>query len=131
MSQPRDRPHVVAVTGGRDYDDWKHVDAVLSRLHTERPIDVLVQGGAEGADYLAKTWAVSNAVQFAEFKVTTKQWRINGKSSGPRRNYLMLSVCRPNVIVVFPGGNGTTDCARQAKRLGVKIVNESNGTVVV
>lgn len=130
-NQPRDRPHVVAVTGGRAYGDWKHVGEVLSRMHAERKIDLIVHGGAGGADSLAMLWAVMHYVQFAEFKVTTKQWRVTGKSAGPRRNHLMLAVCRPDVLVVFPGESGTTNCARQAKRIGIEIVDESKGTVVV
>lgn len=131
MNQPRDRPHIVSVTGGRNYGNWEHVYRVLSDIHAARKIDLLVEGGAEGADRLARVWSVRNSVQLAEFAVTQAQWRKIGKSAGPRRNELMLLVCRPNLLVVFPGGLGTADCARQAKRMGIKIVDESKGTVAV
>jgi hypothetical protein len=107
------QPYVLAVTGGRNYSDTGYLKQVLDVIHADRHIDVLVQGGATGADLLSKQWAIKNLVQVCEFKVEPSQWRTS-KSSGPVRNSLMLATCRIDVLVAFPGGRGTTDCVDKA-----------------
>lgn len=116
------QPYVVAVTGGRNLSDTGLVNQTLNAIHAEHHIDVLVQGGCTGADSIAKQWAIKNLVQVAEFKVEPSQWRAS-KSSGPTRNWLMLSTCRVNVLVAFPGARGTDDCVGSAMRAKVPFID--------
>ena len=127
-TERRSDVNVVAVTGGRNYRDWGHVLRVLTQLHASKPIDMLVTGGATGADGLAEAWATQERVQFARLPVTDRQWE-KGGHVGPRRNYLMLVVCQPNKLVAFPGNRGTNGCVREAQDIGgISIVDERKNT---
>jgi len=121
------QPYVVCVTGGRHYADDAFVNQTLNAIHAEHHIDVLVHGGATGADSISKQWAIKNLVQVCEFKVDGSQWRAS-KSAGPVRNSLMLATCRIDVLVAFPGDSGTLDCLTKAARLGICVIDK-RGTV--
>lgn len=97
----------VIVTGGRDYDGW---DVVKEALNFIKP-DVVIQGGATGADYLAKRWAIENSVIY---HTESADWNKYGKAAGPRRNRAMLDKYPDAIVVAFPGGDGTADCVRAA-----------------
>jgi hypothetical protein len=49
-------------------------------------------------------------------------WDANGKAAGPLRNQRMLEAFNPDMVLAFPGGRGTADMVRKAKRRGVKVV---------
>lgn len=117
------QPFVVAVTGGRGYYDMGHISRSLDAVYEERTVDVLVHGGCSGADAGAKAWAVARLVQTAEFRVTASQWH-ESKSAGPIRNRLMLTVCKPDLLVAFPGGDGTDGCVEIGRELGIEIRDE-------
>lgn len=101
----------VLVCGGRDYQDRERVYEALDMLHKAHPITLVVTGGASGADALGRHWAASK-------KITTRtypaEWKIHGKKAGPIRNQQMLDDAKPNVVLAFPGGRGTTDMITRA-----------------
>lgn len=70
-----------------------------------RPKEI-AQGEANGADSLAKTWALQRGVPCARFPAL---WNIEGKSAGPKRNRRMFNGFEPDGTVAFPGGRGTAD----------------------
>jgi hypothetical protein len=78
----------VLVCGGRDYADRQRVDEVLCEL----PIAVLTEGGASGADRLAREWAIKHGVEVVTF---TAAWQRHGRAAGPLRNQAMLKRGRP------------------------------------
>ena len=80
-------------------------------------IDILIQGGAPGADRLAKTWADQYGVHHADVPAL---WDFYSKGAGPRRNSAML-LLQPDFLIAFPGGNGTADMISKATKAGVKI----------
>lgn len=114
---------VVAVTGGRNYQNRALVFETLSNLSERCAIDVLVHGGCRGSDALCAEWAGLSRVQVAEFAITQVQWAADGRKCGPRRNALMLEVTHPNLLVAFPGGRGTASCVNIAKKLGIEVLN--------
>lgn len=111
----------VAVTGGRDFDDTRHVAHVLNRLHQEDPISLLVHGAATGADALAVEWADANMVE-QTYRKWSADWRRLGKAAGPIRNRAMLETEKPDLLVAFPGGRGTADCVKTARLLGIEVL---------
>lgn len=117
------QPYVVVVTGGRGYSDTAHVCRVLDELRALNHIDALVQGGCDGADMIAKLWAIDNTVQVFEARVTPQQWH-KSKRSGPIRNRLMLTVCKPDLLVAFPGHGGTDGCVDIGRELGIEVRDE-------
>lgn len=123
--------YVIAVSGGRHYgerqgsgEDWHkrmleeihHVRHALDRIHAARPIDLLIEGGASGADRHAREWAEANRVFRATFFAP---WPI-GPQAGPMRTTLMLEVIRPSLFVRFPGDKGTAHAVAEATRLGIE-----------
>lgn len=91
----------VLVCGGRDYKDFATVRAWLDPM----PISVVIEGGASGADLMARNWAVQNGVPVETFDA---EWEKHGRAAGPIRNRRMLEEGKPDVIVAFPGGRGTS-----------------------
>jgi hypothetical protein len=105
----------IIVTGGRDYSDRKRVDAELTNLAPTH----IIQGGATGADWLAARWGEHHCV-----RVTTMRadWDKHGRAAGPIRNEAMLREHKDATVLAFPGGRGTADCVRQARALGLRVI---------
>lgn len=109
---------IVLVCGGRDYLDEARVSEVLDALHCVSPISILVQGGAPGADELARLWANDEGVRCVTVKA---DWATYGCAAGPIRNQRMLDEYRPALVVAFAGGRGTADMVRRARAAGVPV----------
>ena len=109
----------VLVCGGRNYRNHERVGAVLNKLHDEMGIDLIIQGGARGADELAFGWARANGIADEQYDA---DWETHGTFAGPMRNKRMLEEGRPDLVIAFPGGRGTADMVRKARRAGVEVV---------
>lgn len=104
----------VLVCGGRDFDDRVAVFCALNKLQPS----VVIQGGARGADRLAVEWAYLRGARCETFNAN---WVKNGKFAGPIRNQQMLDEGRPDLVLAFPGGRGTADMVRRARKAGIAI----------
>jgi hypothetical protein len=108
----------VLITGGRDYADFWRLAKVLDGMHLEQPISCLIEGGATGADRLANGWAKRRGIPLETF---TADWDLHGKAAGPIRNRRMLAEGKPDLVIAFPGGAGTADMVKQARKSGVHV----------
>jgi predicted Rossmann-fold nucleotide-binding protein len=108
----------VLVTGGRDYADPCNVAQVLGKLLGESGVTCLIEGGAKGADALAREWARDNGIAV----ITCPADWSKGRAAGPMRNTSMLRDHRPDVVVAFPGGRGTADMVGKAEKAGVRVL---------
>lgn len=61
-------------------------------------IDLIIEGGAKGADALAKKIAIEKNIPVAEEKA---DWLHQGRAAGPIRNQLMLDKYHPDIVLVF------------------------------
>lgn len=115
------RYYLLLVCGGRDYRDRATAFAALdeANVEVERRGQRLyvMQGGAEGADALAREWAQDRCVPWVTFPAN---WRRDGKRAGRVRNQDMIDQ-RPASVLAFPGGAGTADMIRRAFELDVTI----------
>lgn len=103
----------ILVTGGRDYADLAAVYRALDRVHAKHGIELLIEGGALGADRIARAWAESRGVPWLPFYA---DWRKYGRAvAGKLRNGQMLSEGKPDAVVAFPGGTGTADMIAKAE----------------
>lgn len=113
----------VLVCGGRDYADKRHVYHVLDRIEVEHGVDCIIQGGARGADDLARGWAYDDThhptVACQSYRA---DWKALGRAAGPIRNQQMLERGAPDLVVAFPGGRGTQDMCSRAERAGVRVL---------
>jgi len=113
----RQRP-LIAVCGGRTYNDTHRVYGVLDKWHRQIPNMMVVQGGAKGADALAKAWCRSRLVPCVEIGA---MWAELGDSAGPTRNLWVLDLW-PNMVLSFPGGTGTYHMETHAERRGIPVL---------
>lgn len=89
----------IAIVGSRSFTNYNAVeDFVLPRLSIEE-IDLVVSGGANGADYLGKLFAMRNRLPFREIRA---DWREYGKRAGFLRNIEIVNA----VDMVFAFWNG-------------------------
>ena len=108
----------VLVCGGRNYADADTMARTLDALHAQTPITVLIYGMARGADDLAKMWATARGIKRLGYPA---QWEKHGQAAGPIRNREMLEKGKPEFVVAFPGGKGTTNMVNIARKAGVPI----------
>lgn len=109
----------VLVCGGRNYGDTARVLDVLDKLHIEAGIDLIIQGGAKGADRHALTWALLTKTPVETYEA---DWENQGSFAGPMRNARMLAEGKPDLVIAFPGGRGTGDMVKKARRAGVEVI---------
>jgi hypothetical protein len=113
----------VLVCGGRAFDDWELLAGVLDSLEPMQA-SVIIHGAAPGADTLAGQWAELRRVPVEAFPA---DWEKHGRAAGPIRNARMLAEGKPDLVVAFPGGQGTANMCKQARAAGVKVFEVSAG----
>lgn len=109
----------ILVCGGRDFSDTIGAYEKLDRLYKKYHFDVLIEGDARGADRIAGYWARKNRIDNLKFRAN---WNKYGNAAGPIRNQQMLDEGRPDLVVAFPGGDGTADMIRRARKAGVEVI---------
>lgn len=108
----------ILVCGGRDFKDVKLLIDTLDGIKIGRGVDLLIHGGAQGADTLAGIWAEMKGIAV---KKVPADWKKYGRAAGPIRNSEMLKL-NPDLVVAFPGGVGTTDMVVKASKAGIEII---------
>ncbi len=109
----------VLVCGGRDFADSALLYGVLDELNRTNPIICVIEGDARGADRLAGQWARRNHI---DLKVIVPEYdQFGARLAPPLRNQRILDEGKPDLVVAFPGGNGTKDMVRRAAKAGVPI----------
>lgn len=109
----------VLVCGGRDFGSRRHLYLTLDEIHAEKTFSLLINGGAQGADFYAKLWAIENDIPVQLF---LPEWRKYGRSAGIIRNRQMLDEGRPELVIAFPGGRGTGSMVTLAKLGNVPVI---------
>jgi YspA, cpYpsA-related SLOG family len=110
-------PRRVLVCGGRDYTEW---DVVRDTLESLR-IRALCHGAAKGADTLAAAYG-KQCEGFFETFAYPADWTKDGRAAGPIRNQRMLDEFQPDLVVAFPGGRGTADMVKRARRANIEVL---------
>ncbi len=106
------------VCGGRDFEDYGFLRDFLDVIAREHGIDMVIEGGADGADALARRWARDRATP----RLTVPaDWYGFGRQAGPKRNAEMLTHA-PDIVIAFPGGRGTADMVNKARAAGIQVV---------
>lgn len=108
---------IVLVCGGRHYDGRGALEDELSSYKCAHGIELLIHGGASGADSMAEHWANRHCIPCLRVPA---DWRRHGLMAGPIRNVAMLEY-KPDIVLAFPGGAGTRSMIQLAERAGVKV----------
>jgi hypothetical protein len=106
------------VCGGRYYFNR---EAVFSALHWCAEVYgwlTIIEGGAIGADRLAREWA---QLHYHGLVTVKAEWDVYGNSAGPLRNEKMIVSGKPDGVIAFPGGDGTADMKRRAVQHGLPL----------
>lgn len=109
------------IAGSRTFEDrellYRVADEVLAG---ERA--VIVEGGARGADSLAKDYALERGLDLVEFKADWKQY---GRAAGPKRNDEMVGYIKEKdgeaLYFWDEESKGTKQCIDSAKRKEVPV----------
>lgn len=110
----------VLVCGGRDFNDSMTLGSWLGGIHKNNgPITLLIEGGARGADYMARKFAEWQGIPVKTFPA---DWDRHGKAAGHIRNAQMLVEDKPDLVVAFEGGKGTANMVRQAEAAGIRVL---------
>src|SRR3569832_2373430 len=110
----------VLVCGGRRYTDQTFAFAVLDRVHVKRPITLIIEGGATGADRFAREWAIARGVRYQTFEAN---WQRYGNRAGPVRNHTMLHESKPNNKEANTNKTNTTHKNRIAKVASTRVLD--------
>ena len=108
----------ILVCGGRNFKDRDYIYNVLG-LYREH-VQAICQGYADGADRIALMWANDRGVKCRCYPAN---WEMFGKAAGAIRNRHMLKVFKPDLVVAFPGGDGTEDMIAAAREEDVEVRN--------
>ena len=129
----------VIVCGGRDFTDR---DMLFSELDMHNadwgPFELIIEGGQRtrdpatdeyigGADYWAAVWAHERGIDCKTFEAN---WKKHGRAAGPIRNQQMIDEGKPDLIIAFPGGQGTRDMitrGNKAKLQQIWVIPDKSG----
>ncbi len=99
----------VLVCGGRNY---QNKDAL--HVQDETPLDILELMVID----LTDTLTVNSYVQLEAYPA---EWNLHGRTAGPVRNRRMIEEGKPDLVLAFPGGQGTADLVRRARAAGIEV----------
>lgn len=75
----------IAIIGGRDFQDYDRLCKVMEAIKT--PINMVISGGAIGADSLGARWADEHGV---DKEIFLPDWERLGKRAGFLRNQQII-----------------------------------------
>lgn len=113
----------VLICGAREWSDKPAIDRLINdliKVHGKNDL-IVIEGGAEGADLLARICATERSVHVAEVRAL---WQTRHRGAGPQRNKAMLGL-EPDEVHAFhedlSKSKGTRDTVRRARRLGYHV----------
>lgn len=119
----------LVVTGGRSFNDKDFVNDSLFMMHQYFPISLLIEGGATGADALAKQWAESLGIEIKTYEAdwknlnvpypvikTNRYGSLYNAKAGFDRNELMITDGLPDFGIAFSGDKGTKNMKSLLKK---------------
>lgn len=109
---------IVLVCGGRNFKDKDLLYQILDILPIQ--ISKVVNGAAKGADKLSTAWAKDRQIDYKEYPA---DWDTYPKAAGLIRNSEMLEQEKIDLVIAFPGGNGTKDMATKSKAEGIEVIS--------
>ena len=118
---------MVLVTGGRCFVEEFPIHDALDRIEAlcdaaPRRLELAVlQGGAAGADRIAREWAWHNNIRIITERA---DWTRLGKAAGPLRNQRMIDKYQPDICLAFPSdpiGPGTADTMQRCRAAAIPV----------
>ena len=121
----------IAVIGSRTFTDYDLLKHTLDQIDDK---DLIISGGARGADSLAREYALENNITYCEFQAdwsdlshpearvkTNRYGQKYDANAGFRRNIFIVD--QADLVVAFHNGSpGTAHSLRIAKQMGKNIL---------
>lgn len=112
----------VLVCGGRAFRNISFIESELDRLRASHYFQwdsLIIHGDADGTDRLAGAWAARRGLACMAMAAN---WNYFGPHAGTVRNTWMIKLAMPNLIVAFPGGEGTADTCFKANQNQIQVL---------
>jgi predicted polyphosphate/ATP-dependent NAD kinase len=109
----------VLVCGGKDYTDRVRIYDALNRLHAEHHFSMLIISDTPGAETLAEEWARDGGIPIQIYKTDRERW---GSNATAIRDERMLKENPLDLVIAFPGGEGTARTVRLARAGAVRVI---------
>lgn len=109
----------VIIAGGRDFDDYETLRAVVDKILSKTKDEIqIVSGGARGADKLGEQYAKERGYDISIFYA---DWDRYGASAGYKRNLEMAQ--NADALIAFWDGEsrGTKHMINLATERGLKV----------
>lgn len=112
----------VLICGDRNWKDRMKIRFRLQQLLDEvEEFFTIIEGGARGADTIAREEAERLGIRFEEVPA---DWSQYGRAAGPIRNAAMLSM-QPSLVIAFHSdllhSKGTMDMVRRARQANIEV----------
>ncbi|MBP3267603.1 MAG: DUF2493 domain-containing protein [Ruminococcus sp.] len=119
----KDNKKYILVVGSRSFCDYKYAAHILDKVANSHKDIVIVSGGADGADALAKRYAAERDFEYVEFPA---DWKTYGKSAGYIRNEEMhkyIAQFKTRKVIAFWDGvsKGTAHSFKLAEKYNNEI----------
>ena len=109
----------LAIVGSREFGDYDLLCAEVAKIQQTQKIDLVVSGGAQGADTLAKKFAARNRIPLMEFLPDYARY---GRGAPLQRNSLIVKNADWVLAFVTATSKGTWDTIRKAERAKKKVI---------
>lgn len=112
----------ILIAGSRTFNDRETFEKVITEIMGEKAEVTIVEGGAAGADSLARDFANEHNIPFIEFK---PDWKKYGRAAGPKRNDAMVAFIEEHsgsaLYFWDEESKGTKQCIESARKRGIDI----------
>jgi hypothetical protein len=102
----------LAIVGSREFTNYSMAFDILSQIHD---VNLIISGGAKGADTIAERFAESRHIPILIIK---PEWNIYGKRAGFIRNTTIVNEC--DKLIAF--WNGSSKGTQHSIDLAIKQV---------
>ena len=109
----------LAIVGSREFGNYDLLCAEVAKIQQTQKIDMVVSGGAQGADTLAKKFAAKNRIPLMEFHPDYSRY---GRGAPLQRNSLIVKNADWVLAFVTATSKGTWDTIHKAERAKKKTI---------
>ena len=109
----------LAIVGSREFTNYDLLCSEVAKIQETQKIDLIVSGGATGADTLAKKFAAKNRIPLMEFLPDYSRY---GRGAPLQRNSLIVQNADWVLAFVTASSKGTWDTIRKAERAKKKTI---------
>ena len=109
----------LAIVGSRTFENYDLVCAEVAKIQETQKVDLIVSGGAKGADTLAKKFAALHKIPLMEFCPDYDRY---GRGAPLQRNTQIVRNSDMVLAFVTATSKGTWDTIRKAQAAGKRVI---------